>query len=788
VRVVISLPAKYNPFFGRQQELAEIGMLISNQACHLLTLAGPGGIGKTRLALAVAEQHADDYSDGAFFVSFLGVESGSDLASVVADALHFSFHGTQDPLKLLLERLNEKQLLLVIDNVEQLLDEVGKDSLIQLLTGLHQASPKSMLIVTSRTVTHLQEEWVFRVHGLPVMPKEHGETSEAVDFFVQRAQRTGVDLTSSQERDAIERICRHVDGHPLALELAASWTDTLSCSDIADELGQTVGFLVSRHSDVPQYHMSITAVFDRSWVGLSKEERTVQRRLAVFPGGCTLEAAKSVAGATLPILAHLIDRSMLGRTENGRYELHELLRQYAAEQLDAIPAEREEVIDQHAEYYLVLVNKLLPELQGSRQKEARQVLNADIQNIMAAWHRAVAQLQAKLLMEATGGLIEYCELSGRFLDCLSLFRLATDRYYENSDVHCHAHLQIGEGMCTMRVGHVAEANAILERSVKDLRFRTEPPNPSLPLALLWLGHSCVLQGRYDVAREALQEAADLYTVIQDTWGLGYAHNMLGTTLSYQGALTEAERHFEQGEQLLRSLGEQRQFTFCVWGRGRIALEQGKYARARQFLDETLTIRRDLDDLWGVGYSTRELGYVAIAQGDYTDAKAYLLESLDAFKATGAHGNTVFPLDALGTVLRLQGDYRQAESYHRQALAVSQEVHELRGEALSRLNLGRLAMLKRDLENAEEFLRNSLEIFSQIGHQIGVATVSTSLGALFGRQLGRRVEAGKYFCDALDIGTELSITPVLLETFLELAIIILSQTRYSNRTRRIGSSF
>jgi hypothetical protein len=240
--VVIQLPPQNTALVGRQQELAEIGTLISDPACRLLTLAGPGGIGKTRLAIAAAERHAGDFADGAFFVPFLGVESGADLAGVVADALHPSFHGTQDPIRQLLERLRRQQVLLVMDNVEQLLDDVGKEPLLQLLTGLLHTSPASKLIVTSRTVLHIQEEWVFRVSGLQLMPDADAATSEAVALFVQRAQRTGVDLTTARERDAIGRICRYVDGHPLALELAASWTDTLSCVDIAHEVEHAIDF------------------------------------------------------------------------------------------------------------------------------------------------------------------------------------------------------------------------------------------------------------------------------------------------------------------------------------------------------------------------------------------------------------------------------------------------------------------------------------------------------------------------------------------------------------------
>ncbi len=238
---MINWPTQSNTFVGRQRELAELDQLLSNPACRLLALVGPGGIGKTRLALAAAERHAADYADGVCFISCQGVESGTDLATMVADALHLAFQATENPLQQLLGRLQDQQLLLVFDNIEHLLDEAGTGSLTQLLTGLMQTSPALKLIVTSRAVIHIREEWVFRVDGLHLAPEGTGAASEAVDLFVQRAQRTGAEVTVAGERDAIDHICHHVGGHPLALELAASWTDTLSCRDIADEIEQHHG-------------------------------------------------------------------------------------------------------------------------------------------------------------------------------------------------------------------------------------------------------------------------------------------------------------------------------------------------------------------------------------------------------------------------------------------------------------------------------------------------------------------------------------------------------------------
>jgi predicted ATPase/DNA-binding CsgD family transcriptional regulator len=752
----------------------QIGELLADPTCHLLTLLGPGGIGKTRLSLAAAEQSASAFRDGKYFVPFLGVQIAETVASVIADALNIVLHGTMDPAHQLFERLHNKQILMILDNMEHLLDGQGIDTITQFLTSLIEAAPDSKIMVTSRGLLRMREEWVYPVHGLPfILHEEDTIMCAAAELFVARARQASTGFSPEQEWANLQRICQMVEGNPLALELAASWTGTLSCADIAAQIERDIRFLASRQYNVSQRHASIQAVFEQSWARLSADQQVVLRRMTVFRGGCALDAAQSVAAATLPELAALIGQSMLHRNQSGRYELHELLRQFAAEKFGEDFGDRDQTINRHAAYYLALLYRLTPDLQGRQQKKALEILAADIQNIFAAWRSSVEMQRTQLLMDAAYALFHFCELTGRFNDGLILFRLAAERFRRELEPLLVARMQIGQGMCTLRLGRFAEAQALLDECVANLRpAETQVAQQTLAVGLYWLAHSYFFRGQYEHARQLFEESLHLFTILDDIWGMGAASYMLGMTRFYQGALGEASRHLEIAERRLRSLGERRLVAFCVSSRGAIALLQGDYERARQHLLDGVAIRRTLNDPWGIGYATRDLGYVALAQGDYVAAKAYLEESLEAFEMTGAYGNTILPLDALGAVARLQGAFGHAEELHQRALAISQETHESRAEALCRYSLGRLAMCQGDASAAEEHLHASLAICTQIGYQVGSGYALCHLGVLLGRNMERRDEAAACILRALDFGEEIGVTPIILDALLALAGLLL----------------
>ncbi len=341
-----NFPLQPTPFIGRIDEVTEIADMLTDPACRLLTLVGAGGIGKTRLSIRVATQDLPDFVYGIFFVPLQPVPSADLLVSALADALSFSLRGQESPETQLVNYLQDKEMLLVLDNFEHLMPQG-----IELILTLLQACPSLKLLVTSREVLNLQEEWLYHVRGMPTprhKEKTNIESYSAVQLFVERTRQVRRDFSLADEQAHVVRICQLVEGMPLAIELAASWTKMLPCSEIVSEIQHNIDFLTTNLRNVPEHHRSMRAVFDQTWKLLTRKERDVFKRLSVFRAGFRYKAAKRVTGASLPVLSTLIDKSLLQTEPDGRYQIHGVLRQYGAEQLVQQPEDVTRVYDLHS--------------------------------------------------------------------------------------------------------------------------------------------------------------------------------------------------------------------------------------------------------------------------------------------------------------------------------------------------------------------------------------------------------------------------------------------------------
>jgi len=306
------LPRPLTPFIGRHQEMAELRRLWANPDCRLLTLLGPGGVGKTRLAVEFAHHESSSLPEGVFFVPLQTVSESELLVTAVAEALNIVLSGQADSRIQLLNHLADKRLLLILDNFEQLAAEAD------LLSQILGHAPAVQLLVTSRAALHLQEEWLFTLSGLPFpaadpMPSAWPEVAEfdAAQLFVERVSRVRPSFVAAAEQAHLLHICRLVEGIPLALELAAAWGRSLDCAAIAAEIERNLAFLTSPLRNLADRHRSMRAVFEHSWTLLTPDEQAIFQQLAVFRGGFRREAAELVAEATLLQLTALVDKSLL---------------------------------------------------------------------------------------------------------------------------------------------------------------------------------------------------------------------------------------------------------------------------------------------------------------------------------------------------------------------------------------------------------------------------------------------------------------------------------------------
>ncbi|MEW5961476.1 MAG: NB-ARC domain-containing protein, partial [Chloroflexota bacterium] len=423
------MPSQLTPFIGRTNEIAEIISRLTDPACRLLTLVGPGGIGKTRLSIQAATHVAAHFAQGVHFVPLQAVQSANFLCVAISDALKAPRSGPEEPVVQLLHYLRDRQILLVLDDFEPLL---GADSA-TLLTQILTSTLAVKLLVTSREVLNLQEEWLYPVQGLPFpAPPPQPSPSEgegvaayaAVQLFNERARQVRPNFSLAAEQAEVIRICQLVEGMPLALELAASWTKTLSCAVIVAEIQRNLDFLSTSLRNVPDRQRSVRAVFDHSWQLLSEAERSAFKRLAVFRGGFQREAAERVAGASLATLSALVDKSLLRGELEGRYQMHELLRQYAAEHLAQSPADVGRMYDRHCAYYTDFLQERARAVIGARQRQVIRELTAELENIRAAWQWAVAQRRITDLQKAIYPYSQICDFQSRYREAADAFEQA----------------------------------------------------------------------------------------------------------------------------------------------------------------------------------------------------------------------------------------------------------------------------------------------------------------------------------------------------------------------------
>ncbi|HXV43819.1 MAG TPA: BTAD domain-containing putative transcriptional regulator, partial [Anaerolineae bacterium] len=420
-----NLPAQSTPFIGREKELALIEQYLANPACRLLTIIGLGGIGKTRLALH-ASAATTKFRHGVCFIPLTSTASTEFLIPTMADALNFPLYGRGEPKTQLINYLRDKDMLLVLDNFEHLISGAG------LLVDILQHAPHIKMLVTSRERLGLHEEWMLDLPGL-LFPKSDDSSDDnskiedysAVQLFLQRAQQARADFwLRFLDKPAIVRICQLVEGLPLGIELAAAWTRTFSCQEIAVEIEKDYNFLTTSLQNIPKRHESMQAVFEHSWKLLSDEEKKVFRKLSVFRRGFSRKSAERVAGASALLLSALVDKSLLSWTSVDRYEMHELLWQYGAKKLAADPREKERVQYLHCKHYASFLQAQEARLKMGHQKEALKAINAEIDNVRAGWHWAITHRREGEIEHYLEGLFFFYNMQSRFQEGEAVFRQA----------------------------------------------------------------------------------------------------------------------------------------------------------------------------------------------------------------------------------------------------------------------------------------------------------------------------------------------------------------------------
>jgi predicted ATPase/DNA-binding SARP family transcriptional activator/TolA-binding protein len=681
-----NLPPQATPFVGRHAELDQIAHYLDRADCHLLTLIGAGGIGKTRLALQAAGQAHDAFADGVYFVSLAGISSPEFLVPTIGEALDYPLSGEADPKRQLLNYLQQKEMLLVLDNFEHLFSSPrGNDSGRDLLLEMVKMAPKLKLLVTSRERLNLQAEWLLTLQGLPYPPAEiafGGETFEAVELFAQGAHRVRPDFALSAEWSEVVRICRLLEGMPLGIELAAAWVSMMPCAEIVRELSRGLDLLSTTLHDVPARHRSLEAVFDHSWQILSEPERAVFKKLSVFRGGFDRQAAKEVAGASLSTLAALVNKSLLRVVSPGRYDMLEPLKQYAALRLaESVTPTSSEIQDRHGRYYLFFLQAREKQLQGEVQSQTLEEINAAFRNIQVAWRWAVDHNQFDLVEQVVKSLFLFCDIQSRFQTGEALFEYAispleTCTNAENLlEYRVLGKLLACRGRLLYNRGKYQAARTMLEKSLR-ICYACDHPGWTA-FNLHSLGLVAVTQGEYQQAKQFAQESLNLCQNLNSQWDEAWALFALGMAAYFLGEYAPGQQFTQQSLALHRQLGNRHGEAACLNILGLIICglyegEPDKYGDAREFFEQNLAIRQTIGDRWGEATALHNLGYIHFKLQQYGRARVRFEASLEISKMIVSLNTMAATGMWLGVLALEQQNYLEAKRHLAGALKIAYE--------------------------------------------------------------------------------------------------------------------
>ncbi len=755
-----SIPIPPTPLIGREIELTAIQKMLDDSQCRLITLTGLGGSGKTRLAIEIAMKQSDHTA----FVPLAGVNSSSLMVPAIADALEFSFHGNADPKIQLVDYLREKQILLVLDNMEHLLD--GADLIVQIL----QSAPHLKMICTSREPFNVRGEWIFEVGGLNYPKGDEAEKLESYSaniLFLQCAQRvvSGFSLTN-ENLPMLTRICALVEGMPLAIELAAAWVRTLSCREIAQEIERDLDILTTSARGIPERHRSMQAVFDHSWDLLSEDERRALRRLSVFRGGFTREAAEGVVETSLSVLSSLVSKSLVRFAGAGRYDLHELIRQYAEAHLAIDPDEFAAVRDRHFAFYLEMAEAADSQLRGSRQLEWLSRLEQEHDNLRAAleWslkeHNEEPNECGHSALRLAGALRWFWQIRGHFHEGCNWLKKALDhsqsefgKVSSSSYLPLHENLQEqaraleGYALLANSLGNHSAAHTLAEESLRI--YQRLDGQRGIADVLMILGQTLRWQGNMILSHARLEEALALYREVDDPWSIARSLYLLGTYLADFGGDTAGRVMLEESSAILESLGDKYILVSVLVSLGIIDLISCNYSKAQGFFNQSLILAREIRDPWEMANALTNLGCISRIQGDYVTANSHFEEAFRTYQEGGRGVWCADPLCALAENDIVQGHLEAARMHLQEASAYVEQSENSWVQTLLGYFQGLLAYYEGDMERSSTWLEKVMTLAKESHYKPDIARSLVTLGHVMHAR-GETAQATVFFNEGLDL--------------------------------------
>ncbi len=668
-----SLPSEISSFVGREREISESKQLL--RKARLVTLTGPGGTGKTRLALQIARAVVEDYADGAAFVSLAAVTDPALVAEKIAQELGVAGSPNLSTQASLERHLRDKQSLLVVDNFEHVLEAAP------LVTELLAAAPRLSVLTTSREVLHLSGEHEYLVPPLTVpvlvLDSSVSELSayESVALFVQRAGAASTDFHLTRENaGAVAGICLLLDGLPLAIELAAARLKLFSPQQLLTRLERRLDLLTGGSRDLPARQRTLRSAIEWSYDLLNGGERQLFARMTVFRGGCSFEAVEAICGPELTInlldgVQSLLNKSLLYQDEDHsrvpRFLMLETIREYAGERLSD-SGEEEKMRNRHLAFFLNLAQEAEPKLDSPDQTLWANRLELEHDNLRAAlaWSQTAGSTAGSGLRLA-GSLAYFWQWRGYLGEGRAHLSAALSGTKAEERTKARAKALYEAGRLAYVQGDFPASGKLLEESISIYRELGPLSRLSLAHALIMMGDTKTGVGQYTEAVSVIEEGLAFMRELDERNGIARAKWKLGWSLGRQGDHRRASQCFTESLAFYRQVGDKGGMAMVLAGQGETALRQGDCEEAAELLEEGLALRREVSDTWGVAASLGALAWVALSQGDLTKATTLLTESLQRRRDLGDIGGTAWCLEKLAEIaltigLRQSGQRRDEE--------------------------------------------------------------------------------------------------------------------------------